>query len=60
MGNDIGETREMKTFIKLFEIAGNWTISSKTALSVGHFMINVRKLIWKDKDFRLGVSGKEG
>lgn len=32
MGNDIGETREMKTYIKLFEIAGNWTISSKRAL----------------------------
>lgn len=32
MGNDIGETREMKTYIKLIEIAGNWTISSKRAL----------------------------
>lgn len=58
MDNDIGETTEMKTYIKLFEAAGNWTISSERVVSVGHFTINVRKLTWKDKDFRLGVSEK--
>lgn len=55
MDNDARETTKTKTHIKLFEIDDNWNI--KREVSVTHFMTEGMEA--KDKDFRLGVSGKQ-